>query len=150
MTGNTTEDQRAAGVLSAISNALVSLHKEQFGRGPTRSRANFAGDDALICVLEDALLPAERMMVEMGEQQRVRESRAALQAATSDQFVDAVEKIINRDVTAFASATDADKGVVFEVFSLRPRVGGAPAMDGAAPLGEALRSKNSDGGPGTD
>jgi uncharacterized protein YbcI len=132
MTGAKSDDQRAGGVLSAISNALVTLHKEQFGRGPTRARTNFAGDDTLVCVLENALLPAERVMVEMGDQQRVRESRVALQAATSDQFVGAVETILSREVTAFASAIDPDRGVVWEVFNLRPRdLDGGPA--GAQP-----------------
>jgi uncharacterized protein YbcI len=132
MTGATNDDQRAGGVLSAISSALVTLHKEQFGRGPTRARTNFAGDDTLVCVLEDALLPAERVMVKMGDQQRVRESRGALQAATSDQFVGAVERILSREVTAFASAIDPDRGVVWEVFNLgagpAPGDGGGPSL----------------------
>ena len=113
-------EQRTAGVLAAVSSAMVSLHKEQFGRGPTRARSNFAGDDVLVCVLEEALLPAERTMVLMGDQQRVRESRTAFQAATRDQFVGAVEAIVGRRVVAFASATDADAGVVWEVFNLKP------------------------------
>jgi uncharacterized protein YbcI len=120
MTGTMSDEQRSGGMLSAVSNALVTLHKEQFGRGPTRARSNFAGDDTLVCVLEDALLPAERVMVEMGDQQRVRESRVALQAATSAKFVDAIESIVHREVVAFASATDADKGVVWEVFNFEP------------------------------
>jgi uncharacterized protein YbcI len=124
MAGAHNDDQRAAGVLSALSNAMVTLHKEQFGRGPTRARANFAGDDTLVCVLEDAMLPAERVMVQMGDQQRVRESRVALQAATSEQFVGAVESILSRNVTAFASAIDPDRGVVWEVFNLQPRRAG--------------------------
>jgi uncharacterized protein YbcI len=131
MTGARSEEQRASGALAAVSNALVTLHKEQFGRGPTRARANFAGDDTLVCVLEDALLPAERVMVQMGDQQRVRESRVALQAATSAQFVGAVEGIMNRTVIAFASATDADQGVVWEVFNFQP---GDALADGATPL----------------
>jgi uncharacterized protein YbcI len=45
---------------------MVALHKEQFGRGPTRVRSHFAGPDALLCVMDDALLPAESKMVEMG------------------------------------------------------------------------------------
>jgi uncharacterized protein YbcI len=114
------DEPRGAGVLAAVSNALVSLHKEQFGRGPVRARTHFAGDDVLICTMEDALLPAERAMVKMGDQQRVRESRAAFQAATRGQFVGSVEAIIGRRVKAFASAIDADEGVVWEVFNLEP------------------------------
>jgi uncharacterized protein YbcI len=134
MAGTTDQDHRG-GALTAVSNALVTLHKEQFGRGPTRARTNFAGDNTLVCVLEDALLPAERVMVQMGDQQRVRESRVALQAATSDQFVRAVEAIVGRAVTAFASATDADQGVVWEIFNLQP----ASPPDGAAPPSPASR-----------
>jgi uncharacterized protein YbcI len=130
MTGSGIDEQRGGGVLSAVSNALVTLHKEQFGRGPTRARANFAGEDTLVCVLEDALLPAERVMVQMGEQQRVRESRVALQAATSGTFVHAIEQIVDRKVTAFASAIDADQGVVWEVFNLSPR---DASQDGGPP-----------------
>jgi uncharacterized protein YbcI len=114
------DEPRGAGVLAAVSNALVSLHKEQFGRGPVRARTHFAGDDVLICTMEDALLPAERAMVKMGDQQRVRESRAAFQAATRGQFVGSVEAIIGRRVKAFGSAIDADEGVVWEVFNLEP------------------------------
>jgi uncharacterized protein YbcI len=107
-------------VLQNVSNAMVALHKEQFGRGPTKAQSHFAGADAIICVLDDALLPAERTMVEMGEQQRVRESRMFLQVATAGQFIATVEAITGRKVRAFASATDPDKGVVMENFVLEP------------------------------
>jgi uncharacterized protein YbcI len=101
---------------------MVALHKEQFGRGPTKAQSHLAGADALLCVMEDALLPAERTMVEMGEQQRVREARMFLQVATADQFVATVETITGRTVRAFASATDPDKGVVMENFIFEPEI----------------------------
>jgi uncharacterized protein YbcI len=111
-------------MLQAVSNAMVSLHKEQFGRGPTHARTHFAGPDTLVCTLENALLPAERTMVEMGEQHRVRESRMFLQVATADEFIDAVEGILDRKVRAFTSAVDPDAAVVWEIFAF------TPAMDG--------------------
>jgi uncharacterized protein YbcI len=50
---------------------MVALHKEQFGRGPTRARPNLAGEDPLlVTVLEDALLPAEQALVDIGHQER--------------------------------------------------------------------------------
>jgi uncharacterized protein YbcI len=118
---DTHQRQQAAGwLLQDVSNAMVALHKEQFGRGPTKAQSHLAGADALLCVMEDALLPAERAMVEMGEQQRVREARMFLQVATADQFVATVETITGRTVRAFASATDPDKGVVMENFIFEP------------------------------
>jgi uncharacterized protein YbcI len=116
MSGTQVEERREVGPLVAVSNAMVALHKEQFGRGPRRARSHFAGPDALVCVLEDVLLPAERKMVEMGDQQRVRESRVAFQAATASEFVTAVEQIVHREVRAFASGIDPDHDVVFETF----------------------------------
>jgi uncharacterized protein YbcI len=118
------EIQSITSVLAAISNALVALHKEQFGRGPTRARTEYAGPDALICIMEDALLPAERAMVEMGEAHRVQESRLFFQSATADQFIAAVEELTQRKVRAFASATDPIAGVVMENYVFVPLDGG--------------------------
>ncbi len=120
--------ETGATVLQAISNAMVRLHKTQFGRGPTNSRAFFAGPDAVMCVLEDVLLPAERKMVELGNAERVRDSRVAFQAATEHEFVSAVEEILGRKVHSFASAVDPHTSVVFENFFFYPR-----DSDGAAP-----------------
>ena len=99
---------------------MVALHKEQFGRGPTRATSHFAGEDTLVCVLEDVLLPAERSMVAMGDQHRVREQRTYMQVATAGQFTAAVEGIVGRVVRGFSSATDPDADIVFEVFAFVP------------------------------
>jgi uncharacterized protein YbcI len=115
-----TQEPSTANVLQAVSNAMVKLQKEQLGRGPTNARSYFAGPDTLVCTMEDSLLPAERTMVEMGEQQRVRESRLFLQVASQEQFIAAVEELVSRKVRAFSSAIDPDAGVVFEVFSFEP------------------------------
>jgi uncharacterized protein YbcI len=117
-------------LLSAVSNALVALHKEQFGRGPKLARSHFAGPDVLVTVLEDILLPAERKLVALGDPQRVRESRVAFQAATASDFVAAIEQIVSRTVRAFASGIDVEKNVVFETFYFEPQ--SAPG-DGRAP-----------------
>ena len=37
-------------VLANISNALVRLHKEYYGKGPTRAKT-FVVDDAVVCIL---------------------------------------------------------------------------------------------------
>lgn len=120
------QSDQSASALQAVSNALIRLHKEQFGRGPMNARAFFAGPDALVCVMEDSLLPAERKMVELGSAGRVRDSRVAFQAATQDEFVSAVEEILGRRVHSFASAVDPSTGVVFENFVFEARDGDRP------------------------
>jgi len=118
-------------VLMAISDAMVRIHKEQFGRGPTQARSFFAGPDALLCVLEGVLLPAERKMVEIGEEGRVRDSRVAFQAATAGEFIAAVEQIVERRVGAFASGVDPQNNVVFESFVFE-KSGSGGGSDGSA------------------
>ena len=126
-----THIEQATSPLSAVSNAMVALHKEQFGRGPTAARSHIAGD-TLVCVLEDVLLPAERKLADMGDHQRVRETRLAFQAATTEEFISAVEAIVGRKVRAFASATDVGANVVFENFVFEPDVRG----NGEPPVGD--------------
>jgi uncharacterized protein YbcI len=120
MSGARPEQAHGGSALAAVSSSMVKLHKEQFGRGPTHARSHFAGRDVVVCVLENALLPGERAMVEMGEDQRVRESRTFLQAATARLFIDAVEGLLGRKVRAFSSAIDPRPGVVFEIFAFEP------------------------------
>ena len=122
--------EQGSTALQAVSSAMVKLHKEQFGRGPTHARAHFAGPDALMCVLQDVLLPAERKMVEMGDHNRVRDSRVAYQAATQEQFIAAVEQIVYRKVRSFASAVDPDANVVYENFTFEPADGDGDADGG--------------------
>lgn len=104
-----------------VSNAMVKLYKEQFGRGPTRARTAFAGPDVLITTLQDSMTPAERNLVAMGEHQRLRDTRMFFQYATEDQFRAAVEEITGRKVWSFISGIDAQRDVSCEVFYLEPR-----------------------------
>jgi uncharacterized protein YbcI len=106
--------------MTAVANALVGLHKEQFGRGPTGARAHFAGPDTLVCLLDDALLPAEQALVDLGEQQRVRDARLFMQVATADRFTARIEEIVGRKVHSFVSALDPDKAIAYEIFVFEP------------------------------
>jgi len=107
-------------VLSAVSNAMVRLHKEQFARGPARVRSHFAGPDMIVCALAEVLLPAELKMVELGDAERVRETRVAFQAATESEFIAEAERLLGRTVRAFASGVDPNRNVVFESFFFEP------------------------------
>jgi uncharacterized protein YbcI len=103
-----------------LSNAMVRLYKEQFGRGPTKAHTTFATPDLLICTLEQSMTPAERNLVAMGEHQALRDTRMLFQHATSREFVQTVEAITGRTVRAFVSGIDIDEDVSSEVFYLRP------------------------------
>jgi uncharacterized protein YbcI len=107
-------------VLLAVSNAMVKLYKENFGRGPTKVRTNFAGPDLLVTTLENSLTPAERNLAAMGEHQRLRDVRLYFQHATEDEFREAVERITGRKVRAFVSGIATGEDVSAELFYLEP------------------------------
>lgn len=108
--------------LLAVSNAMVGLYKEAFGRGPTKARAQFAGDDTLLVTLESSLTVAERNLVAMGEHQRLREARLFLSYALEDQFRAIVEQALGRKTLAFVSGIDTARDVTIKFFTLEPAV----------------------------
>ena len=106
--------------LQEVTNAMVRIYKEQFGRGPTKARTNYAGPDTLVSTLENSLTVAEPSMLALDEHQRVREIRLFFQHASERDFVDAVQQITGRKVRAFVSGTDTHRDVSSEVFYLEP------------------------------
>jgi uncharacterized protein YbcI len=113
---NTFESIRAE-----ISREMVRLYKELFGRGPTKARTEFAGPDIVICSLENTFTPAERSLADLGEHQRLRDTRLYFQAATHDKFTEIVERLTGRKVRGFISGLDAEVDICSEVFYLEPK-----------------------------
>ena len=111
-------------MLAEISREMVRVYKDQFGRGPTKARTQWAGPDMLVTLLEDTLTPVERRLVAMGEHGRVRDMRTFFQYASRPQFCEPVERLTGRKVRAFLSAIDPETdGVSIETFVLEPETG---------------------------
>jgi uncharacterized protein YbcI len=114
-------DGRPQNVQMAISNEMVRIYKERFGRGPTKTRTHWAGPDAVVVTLEDTLTPVERSLVALGEHQRLRDLRMFFQYATVPEFCEPVERLTGRKVRAFISGIDTEvDGVSTEMFFLHP------------------------------
>ena len=111
-------DDATHSVRAEISREMVRLYKEQFGRGPTRARTEFAGPDTVISTLEDSLTPAERKLADMNEDQRLRDTRVFFQHATQTEFCEVIERLLERKVRAFVSGIDTSVDVSAEVFYL--------------------------------
>jgi uncharacterized protein YbcI len=116
-----------ASKLAEISRAMVSLYKEQFGRGPVAARSEWAGNDMLVCRLEGSLTQAEQNMRALGEHQRLRDIRMFFQYATVKGFVEPVERITGRTVRSFISGIDTEEDVSVEVFVFHPPGSDAPS-----------------------
>jgi uncharacterized protein YbcI len=108
-------------LLADISHEMVRLYKEQFGRGPTKARTEWAGPDTIICTLEQTLTPAERNLAKLGEHQKLRDVRLFFQHATESKFSEIIERLTGRTVRAFVSGMDTHADVSSEVFYLYPK-----------------------------
>jgi uncharacterized protein YbcI len=105
------------GMLLAISNAVVRIHKEYFGKGPTRARAYYSGD-VITCVLRDVYTRAEQTLLENGRAATVLNQRYELQEAVRDEFVGEIERITGRKVIGFFSGNQPEPDMSVEVFVL--------------------------------
>ena len=117
-----TDAEARTSVLMEISNVMVGIYKDQFGRGPTKARTHWTGPDAITCLLEDTLTPAERNLVKMDEHQRLRDTRMFFQYATVREFCEPVERITGRTIRAFVSGLDTEAaGLALETFVFYPQ-----------------------------
>jgi uncharacterized protein YbcI len=114
--------------LLQISNAMVSLYKEAFGRGPTKARARFAGHDTLVVTLESSLTVPERNLMAMGEHRRLREHRLFLSYTLENQLRAIVEQALGRKTLAFVSGIDTGRDVTVKLFTLEPAGNGSGPM----------------------
>ncbi len=113
--------ERPVSLLAQVSAEMTRLYKEQFGRGPTRVRAEWAGESTLVVLLEDTLTPAERNLVKLGEHQRLRDLRMIFQYAMLREFCEPVERLTGRKVRSFLSSIDVEvEGFSLETFVLHP------------------------------
>jgi uncharacterized protein YbcI len=120
-------------ILAEISNEMVRLYKEQFGRGPTKTRTAWAGPDQIVTTLEDTLTPAERSLAGLGEHQRLRDIRMFFQYASVRDFCEPIERLTNRKVKAFVSGIDTEaEGLSVEIWVLHPAGSDAPSRAEAA------------------
>jgi uncharacterized protein YbcI len=115
------DPDRAGSILAAVSNEMVRLYKDQFGRGPTKTRTVWASPDVLVTILEDTLTPVERNLVSLGEHERLRELRMLFQYASIAEFCGPVERLTGRKVRSFISGIDTEVGgLSTEMFVLHP------------------------------
>jgi uncharacterized protein YbcI len=110
---------------SAISQAIVRIHAEHYGKGATQAKT-YVWDSLLVTVLRDVLTTAERTLVEVDRADTVREVRTTFQFTMEQTFRSAVERLTGRRVHSFMSQVDPANGLGVEVFVLEPVDGGPP------------------------
>jgi uncharacterized protein YbcI len=106
-------------VRQEISNAVVGLYKEHYGKGPTRCRT-YMQPDLVVVVLGGGYTASEQTLFEGGNWYAVREARQHWQDSMRGRFVETIERLTGRKVLAFMSANHQSPDLAVELFVLDP------------------------------
>jgi len=106
-------------VRTAISDGLVALLKEYYGRGPERTRT-YVSDDLVVCLLRGGFTRVEQTLLESGHGGDVIRQRMVFQDVMRDRFEAVVEQATGRKVIGFMSGNQQDPDMICEVFVLAP------------------------------
>jgi uncharacterized protein YbcI len=104
--------------LAEVTNGIVRLFSEYYGRGPTRAKSYVLDDTYLVTVLRDTLTTVERTLAETGHGDQVRSVRLTFQEAMADSFKAVVEEALGRRVVSYHSQLLIDADMGFELFVL--------------------------------
>ena len=115
-----TSDPRTHGdVLTAISDGLVALLKEFYGRGPSRAKSYYE-DDLVVCVLRGGFSRVEQTLLEGGRGASVIRQRMEFQDLMRNRFEAVIERATGRRVIGFMSGNQQHPDMMCEVFILAP------------------------------
>jgi uncharacterized protein YbcI len=106
-------------VLTAISEGMVGLLREFYGRGPTRAKSYFE-DDLVVCLLRGGFSRVEQTLLEGGRGASVIAQRMEFQELMRERFVAVIETATSRPVIGFMSGNQQDPDIMCEVFILAP------------------------------
>ena len=106
-------------VLTAISDGMVALLKEFYGRGPTRTKSYYE-DDLVVCLLRGGFSRVEQTLLEGGRGSSVIQQRMDFQDVMRHRFEEVIEDATGRKVIGFMSGNQQDPDIMCEVFILAP------------------------------
>jgi uncharacterized protein YbcI len=98
---------------------MVRIHREYYGKGPTKTKT-FVFDDMILCVLKGGATRLDRSLADAGRADMVVEMRQAFQASVREHMRTVVEEITGRAVDIFMSQSHVDPDVSIEFFMLAP------------------------------
>ena len=116
------DQTRGGSPLATVSNGIVQLLRETYGRGPTKAKS-YLNDDVVLVVLEDILTTVEKTLLDDGKEALIREVRLTYQAAESNRFKSIVEDALGRRVLTYHSQVTFNPDMAFEIFVLEPQAG---------------------------
>ena len=104
--------------LAAVTNGIVQLFREYYGRGPDKAKSYILDERIVVCVLENTMTTVEQTLVKNGHAHMVREVRLTFQEAMAHEFKQCVRDNLGREVVAYHSQLTLEPDLGFEFFVL--------------------------------
>ena len=103
-------------LLAAISNRIVAILREHYGRGPMKAKT-YALDDIIVVVMRGSgFTPLEQTIMDSGEPHRIVAMRHDFQNMMTKRFTETIEELTGRNVVAFLSQAHVEPDITIEIF----------------------------------
>jgi uncharacterized protein YbcI len=131
------DPDQSQSLLLQISNAMVRMQKEFFGKGPTKAKS-YMFDDLLLVIMREGLTTAEKTMLEFGHPNQVRQFRQLFQDEMTERLTGMVQDLTGRKVVNYQSQVLFDPDMSMEIFVFdSERPGGGIDVTSLAQLDDA-------------
>jgi uncharacterized protein YbcI len=104
--------------LAAVTNGVVQLFHEYYGRGPDKAKSYLLDERIVVCVLENTMTTVEQTLAKHDHGDMVRQVRLTFQGAMAAEFKGVVEEAMGRRVASYHSQVTTDPDMGFEFFVL--------------------------------
>jgi uncharacterized protein YbcI len=116
-------------LLAAISNSIVSILREHYGRGPMKAKT-YALDDIIVVVMRGSGFTAlEKTIMDSGQPARVVALREEFQQVMAERYRATIEQLTGRSVVAFLSQAHVEPDITIEIFFVDGALPGFGAVE---------------------
>ena len=116
-------------LLAAISNSIVGILREHYGRGPMKTKT-YVLDDIIVVVMRGSGFTAlEQTIMDSGAPDRVVDMRHDFQRVMANRYTATIEALTGRKVLAFLSQAHVEPDITMEIFSIDNPIAGFGAVE---------------------
>jgi uncharacterized protein YbcI len=116
-------------LLSAISQAIVAILREHYGRGPMKAKT-YVNDDLIVVVMRGSgFTPLEQTIMDDDGAERVIAMRHDFQRVMAERYKQTITQLTGRNVLAFLSQAHVEPDITLEVFFLDGPLAGFGAVE---------------------
>jgi uncharacterized protein YbcI len=116
-TGRPAQPDTQGDVRGNISRRIVQLHKEFYGKGPTKAKT-YVHDDLVVVLMRGGFTRVEETLLQEGRRDSVVRQRMDFQEVMGERFREVIREETGRNVVAMMSGSHQHPDLLGEMFVL--------------------------------